>query len=412
MPLQLRLRLITFSIFIILAGIFTFNCFKAMPSIGIMLLLAIALLQPISFKKITDYKALFSFTFIFLLFCISFLKTEPGNWEDLEKEFILKLPFLIFPFAFASLPAITERQFLGLYYCFLLIVFATAVGTLINYYLNFQEINQSYMASKVMPTPINHVRYSLAIALAIFTGAYLFYNKFYFKYEFERNIIVGISVFLFIFLHILSVRSGLLGMYFTVFILLAYLLKKGSKKIVIPVFLGLLLLPVLSYFVAPTFRNKVSNTIEDLKRINNDHSANDYSLAGRIVSYKVAWEIIKENPFTGIGQANLKSEVKQTYSEEFPQIEDDGTGILLPHNQFLLILASTGISGLIIFSVFFYAPLFINRNYRNPLISVPYVIITVSFLFEGTLETQTGSLIALVFIFLPLYHAKEKSISA
>lgn len=409
MPFHLRTSYV--SILLILTGVFTFIHFRALPSIGIIALATIAVFHLFKTNNVILSRPIFSLGLIFILYLVSFPFTEPGNTNEAISTLLMKGGFLIFAFAFTILPPFSEKKLLTFYYYFYCITVLTALGTFANYILNYKEITDSYIASKVMPTPVNHVRYSLILAFSIIIGTYLYYKKFFIKVEKEKYILASGTIFLFAFIHILSVRSGLLALYVCVFLLTIYsILNKGWKKRGIAILFILIALPVLSYFFIPTFKNKIHNTLEDFNRISRIESANDYSLVGRIISYKVAWKIFRENPYFGVGPSNLESHVKKVYNADFPEINKNGIGYLMPHNQFLVILASTGIIGLIIFTLLFYAPLFLNYNYKYPLLLFHYIIITISFMFEGTLETQTGTNFTLIFIFLPLFFLKGNTV--
>lgn len=407
--MPVRSQITTISILCIVAGIFSFHIFRALPSIGLGVLLVLA---SVNFKQIKSFvrqKAFLVPSFIYLIYLISLIKTEAANTDSINDILIFFLPYLIFPLAFSLLPRISTRQLNGFYYFFLWLAFLSAMGTTINFLLHFDEITASYIHSKVMPTPVNHVRYSIIIAFSIFTGGYLFLQNFTFKYAWEKTMIGAMTIFLFSFIHILSVRSGLLSLYAGIFLIAVYIgIKKKKYKLLALVTAGLIALPLLTYIFVPTFSNKVQNTLADLKQIGEKGSAKDYSMAGRIVSYKVAWEVFTDDPITGSGIANLKAKVHKIYHEKYPEIVNQGIGILMPHNQFLYVMAATGIMGLIAFLICFYFPLLLNSNASFPLLSIHYLIVTISFVFEATMETQTGLLFVLTFLFLPLFHLKEK----
>jgi O-antigen ligase len=405
--MSLKSRIAWLAILMILTGIFTFIPFRILPSIGIVLLTVTAVTFFTSVNQIKNSSFLFP-AGIFLLYLANAVFTQTGNEGILVNILLLKIPFLLLPLAFMLLPQISLKQLQDYYFYFFILTIITAIGTLGYFALHFREIIESYKASKIMPTPVSHVRYSLIIAFSIFAGIYLYFNKLSYRFKYEKQFILAGTIFLILFIHILSVRSGLAAFYLIV--AAAIIFMSWQKKWYWQGLTGIclmLLIPVVSYFAVPTFRNKISNTIEDLGKLGNTADANNYSLAGRVVSYKVAFRIIGENLLLGTGAANLEQKVKEVYRAEFPEIHEEGLGYLMPHNQFLVVTAATGLTGLVIFLICFYAPLFINRNYRFPLLLVHYAIITVSFLFEGTLETQTGTNFTAIFIFLPLAFLKN-----
>jgi O-antigen ligase len=192
----------------------------------------------------------------------------------------------------------------------------------------------------------------------------------------------------------------------TVVVKLAFNQKNFKILIIVP--LALLTIPILAFLFVPTFKNKVTNTIEDINQIGVKGSAGNYSIAGRVVSYQAAWEILKKSPIIGSGIGNLKQEVHRSYKENFPEVIGEGTGILMPHNQFLYWLTALGVLGLILVVIGFYSPLLlVNQSFL--LLSLHFIILSISFLFEATLETQTGQVFSLVFVYLPLMHFKSNT---
>ncbi|MCH8330682.1 MAG: hypothetical protein IH946_04765 [Bacteroidetes bacterium] len=105
---------------------------------------------------------------LFFLYLISVF------WSDdlfyLAERLRIKLPFLILPLAFISFRSFSKRTYFAILYVFLLVMFFTSVVTFFNYLMNFEDINLSYRVAKVLPTPINHIRFSLMLAFSIIIG--------------------------------------------------------------------------------------------------------------------------------------------------------------------------------------------------------------------------------------------------
>jgi len=398
-------RLIIVSFLLIISGIFTVAYFRALSSIGIGLLLITAIRhsKKVSYSRLKPYLLPAS---IYLIYIVSLIATDAHNSDKVGSILVFYLPFVIFPFAAAVLPNISHKDILNCYYWFLIVSTICALGTLVNFLFHFQEIIESYSRSKVMPTPVNHVRFSLIIAFATLVGAYLFHQKHFYKNISERKWIGAITIFLFIFIHILSVRSGIVALYAGILAMaIKFAFDQQKFKILIIVPLILLAIPVLSFLFVPTFKNKITNTLEDLNQVGKKGSAGNYSISGRMVSYQAAWKVFRENPISGCGIANLKSEINEAYEQHFPEVIGKGTGVLMPHNQFLYWLTALGIIGLLTICIGFYIPFFITSQ-SFLLLSLHYLILTISFLFEATLETQTGIMFAMVFVYLPLMHFK------
>ncbi|MBW8051696.1 MAG: O-antigen ligase family protein [Cytophagales bacterium] len=413
-------NIVFFCCLMIITGLFSIKFFRALSSIGIICLFVTAiaygvtsnpgahsgspytkLLRP-ALSYLLQQKGFLFLTIIFFLHLVTFFYTDSVNYGYFWEKITLNLTFLVLPLSFAILPAIKKRQYYLLLYFFFLLMALTSLGTFINYLFDFTFINESYLRSKVMPTPVNHVRYSLMVAFAIFVGVFLYSESK--ARSVGRYALCTMLITLFIFLHFLAVRSGLLAFYALAFsYTLFYIIKKKANCFII-LFI-LLSSPIISYFAIPTFQNKFQNTVTDLAKIENKSTISDYSVSSRIVSYKAAFELIKKKPLTGTGIGNIKREMAKIYIAKFPYIKKHRR--LMPHNQYLRYLVGFGIIGLSIFLFSFYYPLIYQYNYKNLILLTHYLIISISFLFEGTLNTQLGLNFTLIFILVPLSNLKE-----
>jgi O-antigen ligase len=69
----------------------------------------------------------------------------------------------------------------------------------------------------------------------------------------------------------------------------------------------------------------------------------------------------------------------------------------MPHNQFLWILSSTGVLGLLFFVLAWLLPLWSNRNKLNLIVILFHSIMAISFMVEYTLEEQVGGTFFMIF---------------
>lgn len=347
---------------------------------------------------------------VLLLTLVFFMHLLDGVFTDFltnssyfQGRLMLKVPFLLLPLTILFLPKLSEKRYHFLILIFILCSFYIALDASLYYLRNMEEVHERYIHSKVIPLPLNHVRYSLILSMSIFLSAYLFVKKVWFLSPIESKIIAGISLFLFLFLHLLSVRSGLLAFYIlTLVIAFGYALKTKKYKFVGIALLTFAMLPVISFFTIGTFKNKVANTLEDLHNTKYEYYANFHSLTARVFSYKVAWHLIQENPVVGVGIGNLEREVQKTYIENYSEIVPAWR--IKPHNQYINYLTAFGIVGLSLFMIGFYGVLFYKKYRTNLILLVNFLIISISFLFESTLETQLGGNFAICFLIIPLYY--------
>ncbi|RPD49912.1 O-antigen ligase domain-containing protein [Hymenobacter sediminis] len=385
-----------------IVGLFTSSFFRILPSVGMVGILVTGLLSYFLHKhkyarvRSTVYG---SFVAIYFLNLSSGLLTSDANWNEFERDVVLQLPFLILPLAFWLLPPLPAVYLRNIW---LTLIGAAAIAALlsaVNYALHFEQINELYLHSKVMPTEPDHIRFSLIITLAIAAGILLIVQKNVVGRM--QSLLVLVLIVLALYLHMLAVRSGLMAFYsLGVLGFLWLVLRKRNYYQAVQLALCLLLLPLVSYVCFPTFRNKSVNTQEDVGQVEHTTSANSYSLVGRVYSYKVALKVIRENFWFGVGKADIEEEMAVHYRKDFPLIQPES--YIQPHNQYLYSTVAFGVVGLLIFVVAFYYPGLCIWPQYAPLLFAQYTIITLSFLVEYTLETQIGLAFALFFLMLAL----------
>jgi len=372
---------------------------KFLLTVGMVALVALGLCRKdikTVWQNFIANKALVAITSIFFIVLLSALYSE--NTTYLIERLRIKLPFLLLPIAFAGLPKLTEQQYFSLLYLLVVVMLISSVGVGLNYALNFEAINYDIGHSGSIPTPISHIRYSLLLALSVFAGIFLYHKKFYLKFSSEKYLLLACALFLLIFMHILSVRSGLLGLYLASFALVVrYIL--GTKRYVVGTIMALAIvaLPILAFQFSPGFRAQAylmrHNYIEFFIKKN----VGDYSDTQRLASYQMAIKAAAHSPLTGVGMGDIKDATAAAYKLHYPEVSPK-----LPHNQFLFFYTATGLIGLLLFVAAFFFPLFYRKRYRQTLFLAFYVIVFTSFMVESTLETAIGTAFFMVFLLIML----------
>ncbi len=120
----------------------------------------------------------------------------------------------------------------------------------------------------------------------------------------------------------------------------------------------------------------------------NGGEVNGHSFALRLRYWQAAKMSIASHWFFGVGSGDVQASLDAIYEKHFPEISKKY--YLKPHNQFLTVMMTYGIVGLLVFLCMLFYPLFYLRKYLSPLYAVFFVILMLSFITEDTLGTQAG----------------------
>lgn len=342
----------------------------------------------------------------FWMLCGLLLFAFWGFWEVEDigywlSRFRIKMPFLILPFAFFFIPRPSNRALDGLLYFFVILLFMTSLIVLVNYLLNMEAINKLIKQGQSIPLPCNHVRFSLMLAFGILVALYLYFQQYFWRKPWEKYVQLAMAGFLFIFVHVLSVRTGMAVLYATLFLLiLRYIVKTRRYRLGAGMLVAMLAFPFLAYQTIPSLRAKVDYVKYDLFMYRHGHTDQQLSDAGRWVSLQIGSEVFNSAPLTGVGVANLKKEVHERYAEQYPELPVEERKI--PHNQFLSMFGAGGIIGGLLFTGIFFFPLFYQKNYQHWLLLGLYMIVGLSFMVENTIENAMGVGFFLYYVLLLL----------
>lgn len=323
---------------------------------------------------------LFMLFFIYLLIPYS----ECLDPEYLHQRLIIKLPFLFLPAAFLTYDRRLKEYLPKLFTAFLGVLFIQFI-IIIAYQLNASiETVDLLRVGKSINTPGSHIKFSVITAMVIVTNFYfLLFTKS------KSTLISRIQLLLIIacalFLHYLSVRTGLVVLYIGILSLsIIYSIKKEKKVIGLAIALSVLLTPIIFYQSSEGFKNKVNYMLYDLNQYNIGEGHN-YSDSGRLASLDVGIELFKENPWIGVGSCNIRPKSKQKFNKLYPKYEQ----MLLPHNQFLFTATNGGILGLICITIGFFIPFFLN-GFKSPYVIAMFFCLLTLFVFDQILEGTVG----------------------
>ncbi len=268
-----------------------------------------------------------------------FWSTDQTYWAERTR---VRLPFLILPWVFVNLSALSTRQMQLVIYVLVWTMAILCLGVGINFALHSDTILFGLSEGRPIPVPRHHIRFNLMLATAILGGGWLWQQGFQGRFAWERKALAMLVVFLFAFIHFLSVRSGLAALYTALFFtVLRFIWRTRRWGMGLAILSGMLALLVVAVNTVPSLKQRISYMKYDWEHYRSDEGES-YSDAERWISLKTGWIMWQENPWLGVGAGDLPRETERLIAERFPKYLETPK---LPHNQFLYILAGTGLFG-------------------------------------------------------------------
>jgi hypothetical protein len=385
-------QLIFLSMILMLVSLFTS---RFLLSVGFILFLVLTCFHKNILQQLHSFirnPFLLGMSFLFFIPFISWFWTEDKNmWLRFVR---IKLPLFLFPVAFVGSWQLNVRQWKWIAYSFLLLVFAGCCWSLWQYVQDVHFIHEQYLRAKVFSTPLenDHVRFSLAVTIAVMCCVLLL-KQYLPKIRWWLPSLI--AIFFIVYLHILSARTGLLSLYiFLVLAVFYFLFRLRKIKWVIGLSVAVVAMPLLAWFVFPTFQNRVRYNVYDLSNARENkyvHGGND---ANRILSLKAGWNVLREHPF-GVG-GDVVDETYERYDKNVPgMIESDK---LFPASEPLMYGGFAGWVGLVLFFLVMLLPFFKRLQQNYFFWFVLNVVMAFSFLFDIGLEAQFGVFIYAFFV--------------
>lgn len=356
---------------------------------GVFVVISLSFYNPTGqFRQFIASPLLWGLSLLFFLPLLSGLwSNDKHEWFEIMK---IKIPFLLLPFAFAAPFQLQKEQWERLTFFFILVVFSGTAWSMVVYLQNANVFNAGYLQANSIVTPLENdrIRFSLLVSLAALLAGRMALQKKKFAYL-RLTLLVWFAVFL----HILSVRTGLLAFYIMLFAGGVFLLysKSGFRKGLLLLFL-LLLMPFVAYYSLPSFQNRVKFFVYEydfFKHAVYVPASND---AVRVASWKTGTILLKKNIVAGVGFGDIAAEMDNAYEIVYPGIKK--TDKILPANEWLMYGLGCGIAGLLIFTFVSLLPFFIKTR-EAFLWKLSAVVFAFSFFVDVGLEVQFG-----VFIYL------------
>lgn len=344
-----------------------------------------------------------------ILFFLSYVAAV--GWTDDKAAWLpfvqIKLPFVFLPFALLNAPLHQIRHQKFVIFGVLLVLLC---GML--YSLSFLIINpELYKNGGHLPSPLegDYIRFTMTLVLSINLVLYLFYEKLVLD-RVIRSLLVAWCVLAIAYIHIQAAKSGIVSFYLMIFVYIAYeFIRRKKWGVIIGAFvIGAIAMAL--FLSLPSVKKQVSNLAYEKKV----WEANDTtgfkktsSIVPRLISYKIAVELIVANPATGVGPGDMVDEIDEKYDKDYPSLR--GPSRILPHNQFICTMLIVGIPLSLILVLMVMAPL--RKNEIKVYTVATFVIMVFGLMIEPMLEVQYGIFTYLLFtlIWMSVFKKTERT---
>ena len=320
----------------------------------------------LKYRKIISSKFLIASGLFYLLHVVGLIWTSDFKWgfEMLHKMwyFILLLPVLY---------TIVQKKYVKYYISAFLV--AMSFSELVSYLIWFEIVPPFKMASVSNPVPfMSHVSYNPILAFAIYLVAHeMFLNKDLGKFKFFVYSFFATTMTINMF--ITGGRSGQVMFFAMLAILIFQFFKSEKVKSLIVISILIPGIFFIAYQSSTLFENRVNFAINDVVT----YEVNSNTSVGKRIDYLVnSIDIIKKNPFIGVGTGDLPNEFLKV---SIMNNNRDSIRTNNPHNMYSLVLIQLGLLGLLSFLSIFYFQ--IKQSFLSPSRFMRDVGITLPLLF-------------------------------
>lgn len=300
------------------------------------------------FKKSYIFKAYTAFLFICSLSIIN-CNTISLGWMSFIRLLIIFIMLL-------NIAALLYNRMEFLFK----IIFIIGISTLIRNILDLREFIKT-----LDPNSLNEIYSNINITAAIFNAKVSFLLLGIFHFSNWKRILLSISLLLTIIIILLTAsRATYIGLIFQIIIFIFFYIKiYGLEKNNLIRIAGLILLLFLSYSITNQIFGRIKNpdrfkSVENrISQIEISEKPKDVSIKTRFHLWDIGFQLINKKPLLGIGLGNWAIECLPYYNLPY-----DFDTSMDCHNDFIEIMAETGIlNGILYFTIFIYA-LYINAK--------------------------------------------------
>jgi O-antigen ligase len=400
--LQIKYALI-FILIIWIIGLFFSRFLQSVATISSCLLFIPSIINHTkNWKKYQTSLIGISFFIIVLVYFIPILYSQ--NQVSFWNIFKNKIPFLFLPMTILSIGYIEKKWTDLLTYLFIICCLLSSIWSYHQYLQNIDLYTNLYTHGQVLPTLIHHIPFAVLLSIGLLFSLFNMLKKISVK---EKIVNTFFAIWLFYFIHVLSVRTGLILTYTGLILFIIILLLK-LKNIVFTIGFTsiIMIISILAYKNITTIQHKINYTKYGLSLFKNGQDTlNQVSDSRRFLSDEIGIELIKQHPILGVGFGDLQDEMDTIYKQRYPLFQQDVYSPI--HNQYLYTIAGSGLIMGILFIIALLLPLIQFVKWQKWQFSMLYCMLLLVMLWEAFLQNQIGTSIYLIIVILGVISTKE-----
>ena len=334
-----------------------------------------------------------------------FSLTQVEDFKLAFKFIVRSLPLLLLSFSFLNYGSFSTNN-LKLFFKIFILALILLLSFLHIYF--FEDITNPECTPWMIRneielfTKIHGTYLSMWIGTGILLSIWLFIKS---KKQLSISLIIGAVVFYFLYWQFsLGARMPFFATIIAVFYSLTLILRIRLKIVLGFAFLGSILFAYL-------FQDKIQIKVEELQNYENAIPEGKYEITNILISnenvrsviYHCTSQRIKEKPIVGYGIGQDNIELQKCYDTEFNHTDLFNVFSFNSHSQYLQLLLSSGVIGLILFmgSIF----IWIKCSSRDNLLYLPFLILALfCFTFENILNRHDGIIFFSFFNAILLLH--------
>jgi O-antigen ligase len=352
------------------------------------LLIAAWLLQ---FKWPVKNSILIIFIAYFLIHIVGLLYTSNMSQGLFELE--KKLSFIIFPIAMSGRPQFTKAQFNTILASFAASCFLASllcVATAFYKYLCYGTTKYFFYYDLVEILDIHPIYFAMYICFSCFILVYLYFQTSIFETVTSKLFLTAGLVYLIIFIFLTSARAEILTFSIILFsgVLVFFFRRKQLLLAFGIIFIFSILFAGLIFF-NPTNVDRFKEAINYNSEYSIDKQWGGRAL--RLLKWDCSMEVIKQNPFFGVGTGDAQDELQKCY-----EIRNYGPLLYWPntkynaHNQYLQSGIDFGLIGFITIFLLVATPIYYSLKTKNYLFLSFITLFTFCCVTESMLEANKG----------------------